>query len=59
VNEDDMRYDATVPDPGEFAAYMNHKFGGVIVAPKGGFQVDDLRDAFLAGWEGAILDHDC
>jgi hypothetical protein len=51
--------DPTVPDPSEFVAYMTHKFGGVIVAPKVGFQVDDLRDAFLAGWESAILDHDC
>ena len=32
-----------------FDEYMTEKYGGVIVAPKGGFQVDDLYDAWLAG----------
>lgn len=39
-----------------FDEWMTEKYGGVIVAPKGGFQVDDLYDAWLAG-RGAETDY--
>ncbi len=54
---DDSRYDMTVPKPGAFEDYMTAKYGGIIVAPKGGFQADDLSEAFMAGWEAAVLEH--
>ncbi len=55
--KDNAEYDMTIPPPSAFGDYMGAKYGGIIVAPKGGFQTDDLHEAFLAGWEAAVLEH--
>lgn len=53
----DLRYDATLPNPGAFEEFMTAQFPNGPAC--GQFGPEDMHLAFAAGWEAAILDHDC
>lgn len=51
-----ITFDATSVGRGQFTAYVKARY---VDRGERTFTLAELADAFAAGWESAILDHDC